>query len=209
MIIHAGTQDRVISESPSSAGTTSREGSVQTDSLMATLWVDSVTSGTLDVSVYTLTDAGKEVLLFSFPTITSPTGNLLLKKAGVTMQRFRVVATYTGSCSYEVYVRAIEGIGESSVRQLGAANLSTSSATVTTVPGILIASSLSDRNGLTVRNFAGGGILYVSESSSKLTADAWPVSPGEVWSLDVAAGVTIYAVSSSGSIDVRIAESGG
>lgn len=209
MLIHVGTQDRLIAESTTQAGTTSKEGSISSDSLLCTLWVDSVTSGSLDVSVFTLTDNGKEVLLFSFPSISAPTVNLLMKKSGISMQRFRVVATYTGSCSYEVYIRAVAGAGESSTRIIGAANLSTSSATVTTTPSVLIASALTDRNGLTLRNYAGGGVLHVSESLSKLTADSWPVGPGEVWSLDIAAGVTIYAVASSGSIDVRIAESGG
>jgi len=83
MLIHNGTQERVIFDTPTAPGTTEKEGSVQTDSLLATLWVDSVASGTLDVSVYTLTDTGKEVLLFSFPTISAPSSSLLLKKAGI------------------------------------------------------------------------------------------------------------------------------
>jgi hypothetical protein len=209
MILHPGTQDRVISETTTGAGSTSREGSIQSDSLIATLWVDSVSSGNLTVEVYTLTDTGKEALLFSFPTIAAPSTSLLLKKAGISMQRFRVKATYTGVASYEVYVRAVEGIGEASVKLLGQAELSTSAATVTTTPSILIPSALTDRNGVTIKNYSGGGTLFVSESSGKLTSQAWPVTPGEVWSLDVASGVTIYAVSSAGSLDVRIAQAGG
>lgn len=113
MILHPGVQDRFIYETTLGAGTTSKEGSIQSDSLLATLWIDSITSGTLSVSVYTLTDSGKEVLLFSFPTIAAPSTELLLKKSGTSLQRFRIVATYTGVCNYEVYVRAVEGAGDS------------------------------------------------------------------------------------------------
>lgn len=209
MIIHNGTQERLIQETTLAAGVTSREGSVQTDSLLVTLWVDSVTSGDLTIRVYTLTDTGKELELFFFPTVSAPTTSLLLKKAGVSLQRFRVVATYSGVCKYEVYVRAIEGAGESNVKMVGSANLETSAVSVTTTPAVLIASSLVDRNGLSILNYSGGGTLFISEDISKLPAQAWPVAAGGGWSLDVTAGVTIYAVSSAGTLDVRVAQSGG
>lgn len=209
MLIHPGTQERVITELTTGSGSTVREGSIQSDSLLATVWVDSVTTGDLSISVYTLTDNGKEVLLFSFPTISASTTELLLKKSGVTMQRFRVVVTYTGICQYEVYVRAIEGAGESNVRIVGPANLVTSAVSVSTAPSILLSSSLTDRNGITIKNYIGSGTVFLSESLAKLPADAWPLGPGEVWFLDIASGVTIYAVSSAGTNDVRVAEAGG
>lgn len=108
MPIHSGTQDRVISEVTTGSGTTSREGSVQSGGLLATLWVNSVTSGTLTVSVYTLTDTAKEVLLFSFTPVVAGSVDLMLRMGGPCMQRFRVKAVYTGVCSYEIYVRAVE-----------------------------------------------------------------------------------------------------
>src|SRR5258707_822681 len=111
MLIHVGTQERLLTETTIGSGVTSREGSIASDSLIATLWVDSVTSGSLTVSCYTLTDVGKEVLLFTFPVVSAPTTNLLLKKSGVSLQRFRIQATYTGICSYEIYIRAVEGLG--------------------------------------------------------------------------------------------------
>lgn len=209
MLIHPGTQERLLKESPTQAGSISREGSIQSDSLLVTLWVDSVTSGALDVSVYTLTDNGKELLLFSFPQITAPSTELLLKKSGVSMQRFRIQATYTGACSYEVYVRAIEGAGESNVRIVGPANLETSQIDIPNTPTVLIPAALADRIGVTIKNFAGGAVLYVSESSGKLPAQAWPITPGEVWSLDVAAGAVIYGESSGATLDVRLAQAGG
>lgn len=209
MLIQNGVQARVIQESTSAAGSTSVDGSIQSDSLIATLWVDSIASGTLSVSIYTLTDNGKELLLFSFPDITSVSTNLLLRKAGVSMQRFKVVATYTGICTYEVHVRAVDGAGESSVKIIGSTALVTDTLVVTPVPAVLIPAALQDRNGLSLLNYVGGGTLFLSEDISKLPTRAWPIPPGGGWSLDIQAGVTIYAVSSSGNLEVRVAESGG
>ena len=209
MIIHPGVQCRILQEVTLAAGVTSRDGSIQSDALLVSLWVSSISSGTLSVKVYTLTDDGREVELISFPTVSSPTTSLLLKKSGVSLQRFRVEATYTGVCEYEVYVRAIESSGESSVRLLGSAQLETEAATVTTAAGVLIPAALEDRNGISILNYTGAGTLFLSEDITKLPARAWPVPPGGGWSLDIASGVTIYAVSSSGSLNVRIVQSGG
>lgn len=110
MLINIGTQERILTEATAGAGITSREGSIRSDSLLATLWVNSVTSGTLDVSVYTLTDTGKEILLCTFPTQSAPSVNLMLRTPSMaSMQRFRIQAVYTGVCDYEIYVRAVTG----------------------------------------------------------------------------------------------------
>lgn len=208
MLLHPGTQERVLNEVTVGAGQVEYQGSIQSDSLLATLYVSSISSGTLTVSVYTLTDTGKEVLLFSFPVISAPTIDLLLKKSGISMQRFRVQATYTGVCVFEVYIRAVEGAGESSSHILGSGSLTTSSAVITTSPSALIPFSLTDRNGLVIKHWGGTGNLFVSESLAKLPADAYPLGPKDAIAMDIAAGVTLYAVSDSGAIDVRIAESG-
>jgi hypothetical protein len=160
--------------------------------------------------VYTLTDVGKELLLFSFPTITAGTTNLLLKKAGVSMQRFRVEATYTGVCQYEVHVRAVEGAGESSVRILGAGEWRTSQATVTTTASLLIAAALTDRNGVVIKNWSSSNSLFLAETSAKATsALGYPLAPKDAIAMDIAAGAAIYAVAGTGTVDVRIGESGG
>lgn len=208
-MIHSGSQELILKQATAGAGTSSKEGVIQSDSLLCTLWVDSVSSGTLDVSVFTMTDTGKEILLFSFPTLSAPTTNILLKKSGVSMQRFRVSATYSGSVSYEVYVRAIQGAGESSVRVVGPTTLATSQITVGETPAVLIPASLSDRAGITLLNYSGSGTLFVSESEDKLPEEAWPIPPGAGWSLNLSGGAVLYGVSSSGSLDIRIAQSGG
>lgn len=60
-----------------------------------------------------MTDSGKEVEVASFPAQGSPTAALLLTtpETALPMSRLRVKAVYTGICSYEVYVRAVEPMG--------------------------------------------------------------------------------------------------
>lgn len=207
-MIHPGTQERMISETTIGAGTTIKRGVIQSDSLLASLYVDSVTTGNLSVSIYTEIDDGKEVLLFTFPTITAPSSALLLKKSGASMARFRIAATYTGICSYTVYVRAIMTAGESSTKVLGANEWEVSSETVTTSAAILIPSALVDRAGLIIKNANTTGILYLAESLVKATtADGYPLNPGENLAMDLAGGAEVYAIGST-TIDVRIAQAG-
>ncbi len=208
-MIHPGTQEKIISETTSGAGSTERESSIQSDSLVATLWVDSVTSGSLSVSVYTETEEGKSLLLFTFPTISAPTTELVLKKSGVSMSRFRIVATYTGICQYEVYVRAINGIGESNVRILGGNGFRVSKQSVGTSAVQLVPASLTDRTGIIIKNWSLAGNLYLAETSVKATSnDGYPVAPRDNVTLDVAAGVEVWAISDSGTLDIRLGEAG-
>lgn len=210
MLINTGTQERVIAEVTTGAGSTSREGSIRSDSLVATLWVSSLTAGTLSVSIFTLTDTGKEILLFSFPTIAAPTTFLLLKKSGVSMQRFRIQVDYTGACDYEIYVRAVEGIGESSTKVLGSSNWRVSQSDVTPAAATLIPSTFTDRNGVLVKNWSTSSTIYLAETLLK--ADVlvgYPLAPRDAVAMDIAAGAAVFAVSDAGTADVRIAESGG
>lgn len=211
MALNPGKTERLIAETTTGAGETSREGAVISDSLLATLWVDNVTSGSLTVTVYTLTDTGKEVELFSFPVLSAPTSNILLKKAGISLQRFRVKATYTGECTYEVYIRAVSGIGESSTRILGSQNWEVNQATVGATAQVLIPAAIVDRRGFIIRNNSTSGqVLYVAESlSAATTANGFPIPPGETFAVDVASGAEVYAVSSAAGADVRYAQAGG
>jgi hypothetical protein len=206
----SGTQDRLINETTLGAGSTVREFSIQSDAVLATLWVDSVASGTLEVNVYTLTDTGKEKLLFSFPSVSASTTSLLLKKSSICMQRVRLEAVYSGVCTYEVYCRAISTIGEASIRIVGSLDWSVDQVNVGTSPMQIIPVSLTDRQGLLVKNWLGGGILYIAESQSKLLAGkGYPLAMKDALAMDVAGGSELWGVSSSGTIDVRIVEAGG
>lgn len=209
MLINIGTQERVIAEAPASAGTTVIDGSIRSDSLLATLWVNS-SAGDLDVTFYTLTDTGRESELFHFPTLSSGTTDPLLKKSGVSLQRFRIRVSYTGACDYEIYVRAISGVGESSTRIISSNDWKTSQQDVTTTPAILIAASLTDRNGVLVKNWDGTGTVYIAESLVKADPSlGYPLAPKDALAMDIAAGATIYAVGTQATVDIRIVESGG
>lgn len=211
MALNPGKTERLIAETTIGAGETSKEGSIISDSLLATLWVDSVTSGTLTVSVYTLTDTGKEVELFSFPQLTAPTTNILLKKAGISLQRYRVKAVYTGECTYEVHIRAVSGIGESSTRILGSQSWDVGQVTIGTTAQVLIPAAIIDRRGFIIRNFSTSGqLIYIAESPLSATEEiGFPIPPGETFAVDVASGAEVYVISSAEGADVRYAQAGG
>lgn len=212
MLIHPGTQERLIAETTTAAGTTIREGSIQSDSLLVTLHVSDVISGSLQVSVVTLVDDDGQTSsnIITFPVLNAPTVNILLRKAAVSMQRFRITATYSGVCTYKVYVRAIEGAGESSARILGSSDWRVSQLTVGTSPVILIAASLDDRSGILVKNWSVTQTIYISEDSIKADAAVgYPLAPRDALALDIAAGAQVWAVSDAAGADIRLAEAGG
>lgn len=226
MLITKGVQDRVIAEVTTGAGSTSREGSVNSPAILASLYVNSVTAGTLTVSVYTMTDVGKESLLFTFPVIAAPTVNLLLRRSGDTLQRFRVVADYTGICDYEVYIRATESGGTQDVNILGQpidvnvindidvtivppSQWQTSQQTVTTTAALLIPAAIADRKGILIKNWSAGTDVFLGESlAAANTASGYPLSARDAVALDISAGSAVYAVTSSGTADIRIVQAG-
>lgn len=209
MLLNTGTQERYISETTLGAGSTVREGSVKTDSILVSLWVTQVTSGTITVTVTTLTDENKEATIITFPGVTAGTTNLLLRKAAVTLQRFKITATYDDVCTYEVYVRSVEGAGAANATISGSTSFSTQKNLVPSTPTILIPFSLEDRNGMSILNTSPTTIMWISEDTTKLPLQAYPIYPGQSFALDVSAGVVIYAVADSGTIDIRIAQAGG
>lgn len=226
MLITKGVQDRVIAEVTTGAGQTSREGSVNSPAILASLYVNSVSSGTLTVSVYTMTDVGKEVLLFVFPVISAPTVNLLLRRSGDTLQRFRVVADYTGICDYEVYIRATESGGTQDVNILGQpidvnvvndidvtivppSQWQTSQETVTTTAALLIPAAIADRKGILIKNWSVGTDVFLGESlAAANTVSGYPLSARDAVALDISAGSAVYAVAASGTADIRIVQAG-
>lgn len=227
MLIHTGVQDRVIQEVTTGAGTTSREGSVQSPALLASLWINSISSGTLTVNVYTLTDSGKEDLLFSFPVLAAPSIALRLQKSSETMQRFRVEAVYTGICDYEVYIRATESGGTQDVNILGQpidvnvvggdinvtivppSEWSTSQVTVTSTPALLIAAAISDRKGILIKNWSTDTDVFIGESLAAATSLlCYPLSARDAVALDLTAGSSVYAATASGTADIRIVQAG-
>jgi hypothetical protein len=210
MLIHEGTQERLITETTTGAGTTAKEGSIASDTLLVSLWVDYVSSGDLTVQVYTLTSEGKQVQTITFPVLATGTTELLLKKSAISLQRFKVVVTYTGVCSYEIYTRAISA-GETNAKILGNATWSVNKATIGVTPQLLIPGALADRRGLVIRNNSSSNqIVYVGESAAAATiANGFPIIPGESFAVDLESGAAVYAVSDLAGADVRYAQAGG
>lgn len=210
VVLASGTQERYISEVTVGSGVTSKEGSTRTDSILVSLWVPTVTSGTLEVVIYTLSDTGKEVDIITFPPISAGTTSLLLRKSAVTLQRFRIEATYTGIVEYEVYVRAISGAGESSARILGSSNWAVSQLTVGTTATELVPAALTDRSGIVVKNWSSTATVYIAESMANAQVSiGYPLAPRDALALDIAAGASVWAISDTPGADMRLGQAGG
>lgn len=206
----AGKSLLVIEDSPSAAGSQAIQFALKSDSVLISLFVTS-TTGTLDVEVYTFasSDYTKRRLVSSFPGITSPTTDLLVRQPSICMGNIEVVVTYSDACSFEIRARGIT-VGASSTKILGSTGFKASQTNIPTTPTIVIAASLEDRDGLILKNNNNSEILYIAESAvAANTATAYPLANGESLGIDIAAGVEIWGIASAGTIDVRILESGG
>lgn len=102
-----GKEFRLLNESPISAGTVSEIIGIEADSVLVSVFCTSI-SGTLLIEVFTQQDEGEELLILTMPVISAPTSELLIRRAGPSMDRIRVKATYTDACTYSVRVRGSE-----------------------------------------------------------------------------------------------------
>lgn len=181
--------------------------SLDADSVLFSLYVGSLSSGSLSVTAYTVADVGQEIQIVSFPTITGPTANLLLRKAAVSLSNVRVSVVSTGPVTLDLRARGISS-GETSVKIDSAGSITTNQLTVGTTPLSLFASALTDRNGVVIRNW-GNVTLYIAETSAKATpALGYPIGGQESLGIDIQAGQVIYGAVASGSTDVRTMEAG-
>jgi hypothetical protein len=208
VLLHPGVQYRLLNEQPVTAGSVSRDINLQSDAILVTLFATSVT-GTLDLDVYATAEDGQEALLFSFPQLSAATTNLLLRRSSVATSRIRIAVSYSDACVYNVHVRAVNS-GSSDTRILGSESFEVSQITIGTTPVVLIPSALNDRSGLVIKNWSSTQTLYIAETSGKASASVgYPLAPKDALAMDVAAGVTIYAVSDAPGADVRLAQVGG
>lgn len=208
MLLKTGLQELVIREAPVAGGTIVRDVSVQSDAALFLLWVNS-TSGPINVTIYGVLDSGKEVSILTFPTVTTPTTELIQKRSGTVPTRLKVVVTHDNACDIELSVRAVS-TGSSDTRILGGASLKISKKTVTSVPALLIPASLTDRTALAIKNYSSAGTIYVAETIAKANqANGWPIGPKDALGLDIQAGVELYASAVDGPCDIRLIESGG
>lgn len=109
MALIAGRNNKVIEERTTGAGQAIYDDLISKDTLQIMLQVESVTSGNLNVSVYSVANTGT-TLLFQLPQVSAGQSNVTLKGAGTPASRFRVIVTYTGTCSYAVYARNIDRV---------------------------------------------------------------------------------------------------
>jgi archaellum component FlaG (FlaF/FlaG flagellin family) len=214
MKISQGVQLSVLRRDEATAGSADVVFDVQSDSLLTTLFAE-VLTGTLDVAVYAITQGGPadsapahEVQLYSFPTISAPSTDLLIQTAAATTARVRVKASWTGACKFDVQARAING-GTAKTQVVTANAVNTDQITINTgTPQVLVPAALVDNIGFQVRNWSSNGaIVYVSETQANaVPARGWPLGPGDVLSISVKGGQTWYASSTVDGADLRILE---
>jgi hypothetical protein len=185
---------------------------IDSDTVLLSLYVSSLTGGgTLDAVLYTETEVGKQVAIITFPQISSPTAELLIRKAAFALGNCRLIITVAGvgaTATFELRAKGITS-GEASVKILGNTDWGVESTTITTTPSQIIPTSLTDRNGLVIKNNS-GVTVYIAESSAKCTTTVgYPLGAGESLAMDLGAGQQVWGRSASGSADIRYAEAGG
>lgn len=211
MAINPGRAEQVVRETTTGPGTTVRDGSLLADSLMISVWVPSITSGDLTITVYNLTDFGDEVELMVFPTVSGPTTDIYLKKLKLSSPNYRVKAVYTGTCTYEIQAKAVTGSGETTVTMTGNSSWTVGQATIDNTVQLLIPAALNDRRGIIIKNYSTGGqVVFVGESMTSATpTTGWPIPPNESFAVDLASGAEVYIVSTAAGADIRYAQAGG
>jgi hypothetical protein len=188
------------------------------EAILVSLFVDT-TAGDVDVKVYTQGEKGHTLEVISFPTVSAPTSELLIKKTAVALRRIRVVVTTTDAAEFEIRARGISN-GISSVKIEGSSDADNYGILVDTTPRLLLPVALTDQNGVSVRNNSTSGILYVGFKSTITAANtavvgvadlnaAMPIVPGASMGIDIQAGVTLYGVSDGPDLDIRIMQLGG
>lgn len=184
---------------------------VDCDAVLASLYVETVNSGTLDIAAITYSGdytEDKTAPAFAYPTLTAPTGGLLLKKAAAVMSWLEFLVTSTGTTSYEIHVKGISA-GESTVKISGSAGATSSSTTVGTSPTLIIPTSLTDRSGLIIKNYTAGSILYIGFTPGEAQpSTGYPLVYGESMGMDLSSGATLYGYGTLPT-DVRILQAGG
>lgn len=204
-----GKEIQVVKTSVNAASSEIYELSADSEAVLVSLFVNT-TAGDVDVSVFTEGATGHDVEVITFPTISAPSTELLLRKSAAILRKIRIHVTTTGAAEFEIRARGASAAASSVIIE-GSASFQVSQADVTTTAGVLISAGLQDRRGILIRNnSAGAQILYLAETLAKATtAVGYPIPNGGNMTIDLQAGSAIYAVADSGSIDVRIVEVGG
>jgi hypothetical protein len=206
--LESGQTILVIGESFVGSSSVTRIFTLDSDTFQTSLFVSSI-SGTLDIAISTIAGEGKEKEVITYSNITAPSTELDLKKAATAMGVVKVVATYTGDCSFELRAKGLSS-GETSARIQSASTARASKVTVPTPGKVLVDAALSDRKGIIVRNWSTTATLYLGFSPGEASVgQGYPLKPQEALSLDIGAGAVLYAgISGGATVDVRIIEAG-
>jgi len=206
--LETGKIIQIMSETTSGAGTLTRVFTLDSDTFQTSLFVSSV-SGSLSITISTITGEGKEKEVITYDNITTPSTELSLKKAATAMGIIKATAVFTGAGTFELKAKGLSS-GETSAKIQSANVAKASQITIYTNSAILLPAALSDRKGVIVKNNSNNGTLYIGFSQIQAASSTgYPLGKGEALSLDIGAGATLWAVASSGLIDVRIIEAGG
>jgi len=216
MKLQKGVQQSLIRRDAMVSGSADVQFETLSDSLLVTLFAE-VLTGTLDVSIWAITVGGpadstpaQEIKLFSFPTISAPSTDLLIQTAAAVTQRLRIKATWIGAAKFDVQARAIDG-GTSKSQVITAGALVMDKVTINAgAPQILIPFSLTESVGFLVKNWSSNGaVVYVAETTAKATPSlGFPIAPGDTFDVSVKAGQAYYASSSINGADLRIIKGG-
>jgi hypothetical protein len=204
----AGKIILVMGESPSGAGSLSRIFTLDSDSFQTSLFVSSI-SGSLTVTLSTITEEGKEKVIITYPAITSPSTQLDLKKAASAMGIIKATAVFTGACSFELRAKGLSAGQMSATIQ--SANAARATKVIIPTPGkVLLSAALSDRKGIIVRNWSSTVTVYLGFSIAEANfGNGYPLKPQEALALDIGAGAVLYGdVQNASTADVRIIEAG-
>ena len=207
--LETGKIIQIMSEATSGAGTLTRVFTLDSDTFQTSLFVSSI-SGSLSITISTITGEGKEKEVITYPAITSPSTQLDLKKAATAMGIIKATAVFTGACTFELKAKGLSS-GETSAK-IQSANVARATKVIVPNPGkVLLPAALSDRKGIIVRNWSTTITVYLGFSVSEANfANGYPLKPQEALSIDLGAGATLYAdIQNAGTADVRIIEAGG
>ena len=205
--IEAGRSRTILKETKASAGVTREYVAIDAEGALISLYVGQI-MGTLNVTVYTLTDEGKRQKLFDFPSVTVATPELVIKTISPTLNLLQIECTYSGACDYEVVIRGISS-GQVSTRLLSPGSISAKQAIVGTSPAILIPATTETRNSVLIKNIAAAGTIYLGGTIAEANAaTGFPLTVGESIVIDIAGGQAVYAIGTSVGMDIRYMEAG-
>lgn len=181
---------------------------LDSDAIVVSLFVESVV-GTLTVTMQTLDGESNWAEIITFPTISSPTANLLLRKSTLALGRLKLVVTYTDACSYVVTGKGIT-TADTTVSIAGATNASATQKTISNVAVPVISTSLDDRKAMILRNYSETHSLFIGFTMAEANATTgFPLEPKESIPVDLEAGVAVWGIAPTGDVDVRIMQAGG